>query len=91
MVSDHARKLAIASTVLGIISIVFWFFGLGALVSVVLGIIGLVLANKSKHEGWRGGIRTAGFVTSLVGLIGGGIAVIFYLSLGGFLLSLSML
>ncbi len=64
---------AVASLVLGIIAVVCWFFGWSAIVSVVLGIIGLVLAGSSKKEGFTGGIRTAGFVLSLVGLIGGGI------------------
>lgn len=62
---------ATASMVLGIISVVLWFFGYSALVSVVLGIIGLVLAGSAKKAGFEGGIRTAGFVLSLIGLIGG--------------------
>ena len=53
-----------------------WFFGLGALLGVVLGIVGLVLADQAKRAGNIEGIRTAGFVCSLIGLIGSGIAVI---------------
>lgn len=64
---------ATTSMVLGIISVVLWFFGWSAIASVVLGIIGLVLASSSKKKGFVGGIRTAGFVLSLIGLIGGGI------------------
>ena len=70
----HGR--AVASLVIGICSIVSWFFGLGALLGVVLGIVGLVLANQAKRAGNIEGIRTAGFVGSLIGLIGSGIAVI---------------
>mgnify|MGYP000282562560 FL=1 len=58
---------------LGIISVVLWFFGYSALVSVILGIVGLILAGNAKKAGFNGGIRTAGFVLSLIGLIGGAI------------------
>lgn len=64
---------ATASMVLGIIAVVFWFFGWGALVSIICGIVGLILASNSKKAGFEGGTRTAGFVLSLIGLIGGGI------------------
>lgn len=39
---------AVASLVLGICAIVCWFFGVGALVGIILGIIGLVLAGQAK-------------------------------------------
>ena len=64
---------AIASLVCGIISVVFWFFGVSAFLSVILGIVGLVLASQSKKAGFVGGMRTAGFVLSLIGLIFGSI------------------
>ena len=67
---------AVASLVLGICAIVSWFFGLGALLGMVLGIVGLVLAGQAKKAGNIEGIRTAGFVCSLIGLIGSAIAVI---------------
>ncbi|MCR4962818.1 MAG: DUF4190 domain-containing protein [Firmicutes bacterium] len=67
------KNAAIASMVLGIISIVLWFFGFTAIISVILGIIGLILAGKSKKAGYHDGIRTAGFVLSLIGLIGGAV------------------
>ncbi len=67
---------AIASMVLGIIAVVFWFFGAGSAVSVILGIIGLSLASSAKKDGFEGGMRTAGFVLSLIGLIGGAIAFV---------------
>lgn len=77
MVSNSvAHGKAVASLVLGICAIVSWFFGLGALLGVVLGIIGLVLAGQAKKAGNIEGIRTAGFVCSLIGLVGSGIAVI---------------
>ena len=67
---------AVASLVVGICAIVSWFFGLGALLGMVLGIVGLVLASQAKKAGNIEGIRTAGFVCSLIGLIGSAIAVI---------------
>ena len=67
---------AVASLVVGICAIVSWFFGLGALLGMVLGIVGLVLAGQAKKAGNIEGIRTAGFVCSLIGLIGSSIAVI---------------
>ena len=65
------KGAATASLVLGIISVVLWFFGYSALVSVILGIVGLILAGNAKKAGFNGGIRTAGYVLSLIGLIGG--------------------
>lgn len=41
---------AVASLVLGICAIVCWFFGVGALVGIILGIIGLVLAGQAKKS-----------------------------------------
>ncbi|MCR5556402.1 MAG: hypothetical protein K6F75_02445 [Butyrivibrio sp.] len=70
------KGAAIASMVLGIVSVVFWFFGLGAIVSVICGIVGLVLASSSKKAGFNGGVRTAGVVLSIIGLIGGGIVLV---------------
>lgn len=64
------KGAATASMVLGIISVVLWFFGYSALVSVVLGIVGLILAGNAKKAGFVGGMQTAGFVLSLIGLIG---------------------
>lgn len=81
MVSGSASHgKAVASLVVGICAIVSWFFGLGALLGMVLGIVGLVLAGQAKKAGNIEGIRTAGFVCSLIGLIGSAIAVIIALS-----------
>lgn len=70
------RGAAIASLVLGIVSVVFWFFGWGALVSVVTGIVGLICATNAKKAGFEGGMRTAGFVLSIIGLVGGAIVFV---------------
>ena len=62
---------AVVSLVLGIIAVVLWFFGYSSIVSVVLGVVGLVYASKAKQLGFNGGIRTSGFVLSIIGIIGG--------------------
>ena len=74
--NERGKNAAVTSMVLGIGAGVLGFFSFAAVVSVVLGIIGLVYANKAKTEGFRGGFYTAGFVLSLIGLIGGAIVVI---------------
>ena len=76
------KNLAIASLVLGIIAIVllffsyFWFFGF-SLVPIILAIAGLVCARKSKQMGYDDGMRKAGFVLSIIALIGG---VVFFIA-----------
>ena len=76
--SEQGHGLAVGSLVCGIIGVVCWFFGYGSFLSIILGIIGLVLAGNAKKAGNDEGMRTAGFVLSLIGLIGG-IIVFFYL------------
>ncbi len=70
------KGAATASMVLGIIAVVFWFFGWGAIVSVVCGIVGLILASNSKKAGFDGGTRTAGLVLSIIGLVGGALVFV---------------
>ncbi len=67
------KNQATVSLVLGIVAVICWFFGFSAIVSVVCGIIGLIMASKAKQAGYNDNIRTAGFVLSLIGLIGGAI------------------
>lgn len=70
------KGAATASLVLGIIAIVCWFFGWSAIVSVVLGVVGLILAGNAKKAGFVGSMRTAGFVLSLIGMIGGAVFLV---------------
>lgn len=70
------KSAATASLVLGIISVVFWFFGYSAILSVILGVIGLVLASNAKSVGYEDSIRTAGFILSLIGVIGGALVFV---------------
>ncbi len=68
--NEPGKGAAVASLVLGIVSIVTWFFGMGALIGLVTGVIGLICASNAKKAGFVGGMRTAGFVCSLIGVIG---------------------
>ena len=43
------KSNATASLVLGIIAVVFWFFGYSSILSVILGIVGLIQASKAKE------------------------------------------
>ena len=78
MSQDNGKGLAIASMVLGIVGLVFTFF-INGLIGLILGIIGLVLASKSKQQGFVGPIRTAGFVMSLISVIVGVLAFVLLL------------
>lgn len=77
------KNNATASLILGIISIIANFTGVGAIVSLVLGIVGMCQANKAKKLGYESGVRTGGFVTSLIGLIISGLIILFVLIVGG--------
>lgn len=74
--SQPGHGAAVASLVLGIIAVVMWFFGYSSIASVILGIIGLVCASNAKKAGFTGGLATAGFVLSLIGLIGGAVVLV---------------
>lgn len=46
------KSAATASMVLGIISIVCWFFGWSLIASVILGVVGLILSSNAKKAGF---------------------------------------
>lgn len=54
------KGAATASMVLGIISVVLWFFGYSALVSVILGIVGLILAAMPRKPGLSAAFKQPG-------------------------------
>ncbi len=76
------RNEAIASMVLGIVSVVFMFFGWSALISVILAVIGLILSGNSKKKGYEGTMLTAGFILCLIGVIGGALIFVACVSCG---------
>ena len=79
--SDRGKGVAIASLVLGIVGFVLSLFGflVGLWLCVpgfICGIAGLVTAKKAKKNGCISGIRTAGFILSIIAAVLGGIGVI---------------
>ncbi|MCR5145298.1 MAG: hypothetical protein K6B67_08410 [Lachnospiraceae bacterium] len=85
---EPGKSAAIASLVLGIVSILTWFFGSGSLVGLITGILGIVFASNAKKQGFEGGMQTAGFVCSLIGLVGSSIV---FIACGVFIGALSLL
>ena len=79
--SDRGKGVAIASLVLGIVGSVLSLFGflVGLWLCVlgfICGIAGLVTAKKAKKNGCISGIRTAGFILSIIAAEMGGIGLI---------------
>ncbi|MDO8555640.1 MAG: hypothetical protein Q7R96_00515 [Nanoarchaeota archaeon] len=73
--ADKPTNMGTASLVLGIVSIILcWVPFLG----VITGIIGIILAGKQKKI-FPTGIATAGFITSIVGLVFSGFYLIFWI------------
>ena len=79
---------AVMVLIFGIVSCVTFFWGYLAVISIVAGIVGLVMASKAKGEGNAEGIRTAGFILSLVGLILGTLVFIATIVLVGAFIAL---
>lgn len=71
-----AHGKAIASLVCSIAGFIFCFFGYSAIVSVILGIVGIVLSGKAKKEGNDEAIRKVGFIISIITVIAGIIGII---------------
>lgn len=60
--------MAVASLVLGIISLVFAFIGLGWLGGII-GIVGIILGALGRKDPAKKGMATAGLVCSIIGTI----------------------
>ena len=60
--------MAIASLVLGIISLVLSFFGLG-MISVFTVIIGIILGVLGRKDPEKKGMATAGLICSIIALV----------------------
>lgn len=71
-----AHGKAIASLICSIAGFIFCFFGYSSIVSIILGIVGIVLSNKAKKEGNDEAIRKIGFVISIITIIAGIIGMI---------------
>ena len=68
---EPGKNAAVTSLILGIIGVACFIFGYTSIASLVLGVIGLVFASNSKKAGFNGSIRTAGFILSVISVIGG--------------------
>lgn len=80
--NDNGKGKATASLVLGIISVVICWLGMGALAAVITGIFGIVMSVQSNKEMAAAGVydsktmATIGLVLSIIGLIIGGIVFV---------------
>lgn len=74
---------AVISLVLGIIGIVCLCI---PVVGLILGIVGMALASVAKGKGYDSGIRTGGFICSLISLIIGVVVLIIYIIFGAALI-----
>lgn len=81
---------SIASLVLGIVSLVFIFFGTFAFVGMIMAIIGLILGISAKKENPDDGKAKAGIVLSIIGLALCSLSFIACVICVGSLASLSM-
>lgn len=76
--NEMGKNFAIASLSLGIVGAILTWFTLGIL-GLACGIVGIILAKKAKQKGYESGLRTAGFVLSIISAALGGIMLIFNL------------
>lgn len=79
--NEHGK--AVAALVLGIVACASILTGIGAIVGLILGIIGIVLARQAKKAGNTEGICKAGFVLSIIGLCVSAAGLIIVLGLVG--------
>ncbi|MCR4963045.1 MAG: hypothetical protein K6B40_04110 [Firmicutes bacterium] len=87
---NSSNGLAVASLVLGIISLVCAFLGWGAILGLATGIAGTVLGAKARKIS-QTGMATAGFVCSLIGLICSAAALLCVIACAGTLGALGVL
>ena len=71
------KGLGIGSLVCGIVSLVFCWWSLAALVGIIAGVVGIILGvmggKKMKMASFPSGMATAGLVISIIGTILSGI------------------
>lgn len=67
-INTNGHDKAIAALVIGICSCAFCLTGAGSIIGIILGIIGIILANKASNAGNNETINKAGRILSIVGL-----------------------
>ena len=77
------KGLAVGSLVCGIIGLAFVWFGISAIISLIVGIVGIILSVNAKKQGYVGGMNTAGLVMSIISAALGGIVFVACISLFG--------
>jgi len=82
-VEGKGKAQAVWSLILGIASIIISFISVGFILGIAFGIIALVLANKAKQNGYLSGVRTAGKVLAIIGLVISGIILFGMIFLAG--------
>ncbi len=87
--SNTSNGTAIASLVLGIVSIIAACFS--PLVSLIAAIIGIVLANNSKKNFGPSGLAKAGMICSIIGIVLAVLMVILGIVAAGFLVGLGLM
>lgn len=65
----EGKNLAIGSLVCGILSLVCIFFGYGALLGLILGIVAIVLSVNAKKKGYEDGMSKAGLILGIIGTV----------------------
>lgn len=71
-----AHGKAVASLIVSIIGFIFCFFGYSAIISIILGIVGIVLSSGAKKAGNDEAIRKVGSVISIITIVAGVIGII---------------
>ena len=71
--TDNGKNFAIASLVLGIVSI--FCFG------IIVGTLAIVFSRMAKSKGYPGGMATAGFVCGIIGLVGWALSMVLQFAL----------
>ena len=79
---DPFKGKAIASMILGIVSLVLFWAGYGALISLACGIIAIVLGSQARKGAENMGIKPNGMATAglVMGLIGAILSLICFVS-----------
>jgi len=86
IVRSSGRGHSVASLTLGILGLLFLLTGM-PFISLILGIIGVILASGAKKKGCNGSMTTTGAVLSWISIVMGIIiTILFFLMIAGILM-----